>query len=177
MDLIAVKSIRLLLMTGFWVSLPHLSLCQSGTVRQQIQASLQKADMSFRSQDVSGCLAMLTADFQGTDIRGTRFNKSQTRLSLIKEFAPHPFTERSYTIKSQVLKVTSTGPQASVIYHEHLAITIEGRTTHERHVLTLDTDRQSTWTQEKDCWRERSERQLTSRITRDGILKGVKDKK
>ncbi len=171
----ATKSLYLLLTIGPLLSLPHSARCQSTTARQQIRAALQKADTSFRHKNISGCLAMLTDDFQGTDIRGTQFNKSQTRPSLAREFSSHPLIKRSEEIKSQVLDVKSSGQRAAVVYHEHLVITIAGQTTHEQHVLTLDANRRSIWVQGKDGWREQTETQITPRITQDSVLKSVKD--
>lgn len=177
MNASAIKSIYFLAMAGICASLPHPAHCQSKTVRQQIQTALQKADASFQHKDVNGCLAMLTGDFQGTDIRGDHFNKSQTRQSLIKEFSPRPLIIRSAKNKSQILDVTLFDHRANVMYHQHLVITIAGQVTHQQHVLTLDTNRRSTWVQEKDGWREQRETQIISRITQDGVLKSAKDNK
>jgi len=177
MNASTTKSICLLAVVGVWASLPHPARCQSKTARQQIQTALQKADASFQHKDINGCLGMLTGDFQGTDIRGDHFNKSQTRQSLIKEFSPRPLIIRSAKNKSQVLDITLFGHRANVMYHQNLVITITGKITHQQHVLTLDTSRRSIWVQENGVWREQRETQLTSRITQDGVLKSVKGNK
>ncbi len=146
--------------------------CQPQDVSRQIQQVLQKGDASFEHKDVDECLAMLTDDFQGTDIRGTHFSKAGTRRSLVKMFAPDRLMAQSARINSKIVKVVATSQSAKVLYREHLVITLF---TYKKIALTLDALRSSVWVKTKGVWQEQKETQLTSRITQNGVLKSVQD--
>ncbi len=177
MNAVSFKKPCLLLAVAIWMLLPNMVQAQPKTIRQQIQDTLNRADASFEHKDINGCLAVLTEDFQGADIDGARFDKAATKRGLMKEFSPTHFVTASHNVKSQVISITPKGAQAVVMYREHLVTVIATETIHEQHVLTLDTLRRSTWMKTKNGWREQQEVQLTSRITQDGILKSVQDKR
>jgi hypothetical protein len=176
MHISATKIVYLLVTISAWTLLLRPSYAQPSELRQEIQQALQNGDTSFAHKDVNGCLAMLTDDFQGTDINGEHFNKAQTRKSLIKEFSSDPYLIISHSISSRIVGVMPAGRKASVLYHEHLATILVEKSMLHRHVLTLDGLRRSIWVKTRDGWRVQREIQVTSRITQDGILKSVQDK-
>ncbi len=177
MHISATKTVYLLVTISTWTLLLRPSYAQPSGLRQEIQQALQNGDISFAHKDVNGCLAMLTDDFQGTDIRGDHFNKAQAKESLTKEFSPNPYLIISHSISSRIVDVVPAGQRASVLYHEHLSTILVEQSMLHRHVLTLDGLRRSIWVKTKNGWREQREIQVTSRITQDGILKSVQDKR
>lgn len=153
--------------------LPVVALPMLPDAKSEIQSALRRSDDSMHRKDIVGCMRSFTPDFQGEDIKGSHYDRMQAKQNLLKSFSSAHSIKAKTTLKS----LSFVHDDAIVLGQEHTKLTIFGKRTHRPHTLVFEGLWQSIIVKTKKGWQIKREKQLTSTMTIDGVVKVVEPDK
>lgn len=165
----------------FWLILLFASLTlmpsrasfgQAAQAKREIQAAIRQINESGERRDRSLVGKWLTRDFQGQDVLGHVYNRTQTKQRFIRLLT----YAKSLRLRTQVQSVTVEDGAATVRTKEYmLAKFVVGRTG-KIHTVTLNDVWRNLWVKTRDGWRLKRMKQLSSTVTRDGVSEVIRPK-
>ncbi|MCC2668145.1 MAG: hypothetical protein K0Q72_616 [Armatimonadetes bacterium] len=156
------------------VSLICVSAASSrpASLREEFTAILRRYDECFNRKDLAGAAQFLASDFMGEDIQGNRFNRKEAEATGRRTLA----TAQTVHTSTRLIEVRLVNGEAVVVAGEHTELKIRGTKTGILHTALFDGTWRSVWVKRGGRWLQRSQKQLSLTITRDGVPEVIRPK-